>query len=139
MASFVKVHSFIEAAHEKVHNLGSDTLKWMLVNAAGSTAVTQKSDLTEISAGNGYTAGGATMTVTTSAQASGVYRLIGNNVSWTASGGSIATFRTAYLYNDTATNDEVLGYIDFGYGITVGISQTFTIDLDQINGVFFNT
>jgi hypothetical protein len=62
------------------------------------------------------------------AQSSGVYRLIGNDVSWTATGGSIATFRTAYLYNDTASNDEVIGYIDFGYGISVTIGQTFTID-----------
>ena len=56
MASFNKFNPFVEALAEKVHNLGSDTLKVMLSNTAPSASNAVKADITEISAGNGYTA-----------------------------------------------------------------------------------
>ena len=64
MATFVKFESFVEALAEKVHNLGADTLKVMLTNTAPNASTnTVKVDITEISAGNGYTAGGNSATV----------------------------------------------------------------------------
>lgn len=135
MASFTKFNSFVEAVAEKVHNLGSDTLKIMLTNSAPSASNTQKSDLTDISAGNGYTAGGTAVTITTSAQTSGTYKLVGNDVVFTASGGSIGPFRYAVLYNDTATNKELIGYWDYGSSITLASGETFTVDLDGTNGI----
>ena len=63
MASFQKFNSFVEALAEKSHNLGSDTLKVMLVNTAPTSSNSVKADLTEISAGNGYTAGGTATTI----------------------------------------------------------------------------
>lgn len=140
MATFTRFYSFSEAIHEKVHNLGSDTLKWILVSDAPSLSWTQKSSVTgELSTSNGYTAGGATWTVTASSQSSGLYTLIGNDVTWTASGGNLGggSFRYAILYNDTATNDELIGYIDYGYLITVASGQTFTIDIDQTSGLYY--
>jgi len=140
MATFTKFYSFVEAVHEKVHNLGSDTLKVLLTNTAPSLSDTQKSDISgELSTANGYTAGGATITVTSSAQSSGLYTLIASDVSWSASGGSIGPFRYAVVYNDTATNDELIGYIDYGYSITVASGQTFTIDFDQTSGLYYAT
>lgn len=139
MSNFVKVNSFIEAVHEKKHNLSSDTIKCMLTNTAGSATWTQKSDVTDLSTANGYTAGGATLSGIISSQASGVYYFICSDISWTASGGSIGPFRTAVFYNDTATNDEILGYIDWGYSLTVASGQTFTLDIDAVNGLFYNT
>lgn len=136
MAALTKVQSFVEALAEKIHNLGSDTLKIMLVNSpAPLNTNTQKSDLTEISAGNGYSAGGTALTVTSSAQASGTYKLIANDVVFTASGGSIGPFRYAVLYNDTAGNDELIGFWDYGTNITLTNGNTFTVDLDGTNGV----
>lgn len=135
MATFSKFNSFVEAMAEKVHNLGSDTLKVMLTNTAPSAANTVKTDITEIAAGNGYTAGGAAVTITASAQASGTYKLVGNDVTWTASGGSIGPFRYVVLYNDTATNDELIGYYDYTTNLTVTSGNSFTVDFDQINGI----
>lgn len=135
MATFNKFNSFVEACAEKVHNLGSDTLKVMLVNSAPTASNTQKSNLTEISSGNGYTAGGSTVTVTSSAQASGTYKLVGNDVTITAAGGSIGPFRYAVLYNDTATNDELIGYWDYGSSITLADGELITVDFDGTNGV----
>jgi hypothetical protein len=138
MPTLTKVYSFVEAVHEKVHNLGSDTLKVLLTNTAPSLSNTVKADISgELSTASGYTAGGATITVTASAQSSGLYTLIASDVTWTASGGSIGPFRYAVIYNDTASNDELIGYIDYGYSITVASGQTFTIDFDQTSGLYY--
>ena len=111
MAAFNKFNSFVEALAEKVHNLGSDTLKVMLTNSAPSATNTVKADLTEISAGNGYTAGGTQATISSSAQTSGTYKLVLADVVFTATG-SVGPFRYVVLYNDTATNKELLGWYD---------------------------
>ena len=135
MATYNKFNSFVEALAEKLHNLGSDTLKVMLTNSAPIASNTQKSDLTEISAGNGYTAGGTTATTSSSAQSSGTYKLVLADVVFTASGGSIGPFRYAVLYNDTASNDELIGWWDYGSSITLASGETFTVDFDATNGV----
>jgi hypothetical protein len=135
MAAFNKFNSFVEAVAEKVHNLGADTLKVLLTNSAPAAANTVKANLTEISAGNGYTAGGTAATISASVQASGTYKLTLADVVFTASGGTIGPFRYAVLYNDTATNDELIGWWDYGSSITLASGETFTVDFDASNGV----
>lgn len=66
MAAFNKFNAFVEAVAEKVHNLGADTLKVMLTNVAPVATNSVKADLTEIAAGNGYTAGGTAATISSS-------------------------------------------------------------------------
>lgn len=134
MASFVKFHSFVEALAEKVHNLGSDTLKVALTNTAPTASSnTQLSDITQISNGNGYTTGGSQATQSSSAQTSGTYKLVLGDVTFTATG-SMGPFRYAVLYNDTATNDELIGYYDYGSSITLASGETFTVDFDGSAG-----
>ena len=136
MAAFNKFNSFVEALAEKVHNLGADTLKVMLTNVAPVATNSIKTNITEISAGNGYTAGGNTAAVTSSAQTSGTYKLVlGDPATWTATGGSIGPFRYAVLYNDTATNKELIGWWDYGSSITLADGESFAVDLDQVAGV----
>lgn len=135
MATFNKFNSFVEALSEKVHNLGSDTLKVMLTLSAPVATNSVKADLTEISAGNGYTAGGSQATLVSSAQSGGVYKLVLNDVTFTASGGSIANFRYAVLYNDTATNKELIGWWDSGATQTITDANSFVWDADPTNGV----
>lgn len=135
MAVFNKFSSFVEALAEGAHNLGSNVLKIMLTNSAPLATNTVKANLTDISAGNGYTAGGTAVTITASSQTSGLYKLVGNDVVFTASGGSIGPFRYAALYNDTATNDELIGWWDYGASITLLAGETLTVDLDAVNGI----
>ena len=136
MASFNKFNSFVEALAEKVHNLQSDTLKVYLSNAAPAATNSIKTDVAEISGGNGYTTGGNTASVSSSAQSSGTYKLVLDDpATWTASGGSIGPFRYALLYNDTATNDELIGWWDYGSSITLASGETFKVDFDPTNGV----
>jgi hypothetical protein len=134
MATFTKFNPFVEALAEKVHNLGADTLKIALTNSAPSSTNSTFADITEISAGNGYTAGGQTTTASSSAQTSGTYKLVLGDVVITASGGSIGPFRYVVLYNDTATNNELIAYADYGSSITLASGETFTVDFDATNG-----
>lgn len=134
MATFNKFNSFVEALAEKVHNLGSDTLKIMQTNSAPAASNTVKADITEIGAGNGYTAGGTAASISSSSQSSGTYKLVLADVVFTASGGSIGPFRYAVLYNDTAASDELIGYYDYGSSITLSAGDTFTVDYDPTNG-----
>src|SRR5262245_35262372 len=140
MATMTKFHSFVEAMAEKKHDLGADTLKVMLTNSApNASSHTQKSDITEIaSTSNGYTAGGSQATQSSSAQTSGTYKLVVGDVTFTQSGANdIGPFRYVVLYNDTSTNDLLIGFYDFGSNVTlVGSSgNIFTTDFDATNGV----
>lgn len=137
MATYNKFQSFVEALAEKQHNLATDTLKVYLSNTAPNAAtMTVKADLAEISAGNGYTAGGNTATQSSSAQTAGVYKLVlADPATWTASGGSIGPFRYAVLYNDTATGDPLIAWWDYGTSITLGAGDTFAVDFDPSTGV----
>ncbi len=95
-----------------------------------------KADLAEISAGNGYTAGGNQATISSSSQTSGTYKLVlADPATWTASGGSIGPFQYAVLYNDTAANDELIGWWDYGSAVTLNAGETFTVDFDASTGV----
>jgi hypothetical protein len=120
MAAFNKFNSFVEALAEKVHNLGSDSL--MI-------------DITQIANGNGYTTGGAAVTVTGSSQTGGSYTLTQSaDVVWTASG-AMGPFRYAVLYNTTATNDELIGWWDYGTTVSLAPGETFTVDFNATTGI----
>jgi hypothetical protein len=136
MATATKFQVFVENLAEKVHNLGADTLKVMLTNTAPVNTNAIKSDLTEISAGNGYTAGGTAPTISSSSQTSGTYKLVLADVVFTASGGSIGPFRYVTLYNDTPTSpaDPLIQFWDYGSSITLAATETFTVDFNATNG-----
>jgi hypothetical protein len=132
MATFTKFNSFVEALAEKVHNLGSDTLKVALTNSAPSASNTVLANITEISYTN---LSARTLTVSSSAQSSGTYKLVVNDLTLTASGGAVATFQYVVVYNDTATNDELIAYFDNGSTVTLSDGQSFIIDFDGTNGL----
>lgn len=137
MATYTKFQAFSEHVAEKVHNLGSDTLKVLLCNTAPVNTNSLKGDLTEISAGNGYSAGGTTSAQSSSAQSSGTYKLVIADVTFTASGGSIGPFRYPVLYNDTPSSpaDPLIAFWDYGSSVTLNDGETFTVDFDATNGV----
>jgi hypothetical protein len=137
MATFNKVNCFVEDLAEKVHNLATDTLKAALTNTA-PTAASTIWDTTNFPAPttgtSGYTAGGNTLSITSSSQTSGTYKLVLADTVFTASGGVIGAFRYVVLYNSTASG-AIIGYYDYGSSITLASGETFTVDFDPSNGV----
>lgn len=133
MATFNKFNQFTEDIGRGVHNLNTGVLKILLTSTAPVATNAVKADLTEIAAGNGYSAGGATVGSTSYAQTSGVGKLAGNDVTITASGGSIGPFRYVALYNDTPTSpaDPLIGWWDRGAGITLSDGDSFTQDFSD--------
>lgn len=134
MATFNKFNEFVAYLAEKTFNLQTDTLKILLTNVAPVATNTVKANLTEISAGNGYSAGGPSATVASSSQTSGTYKLVLDDITITASGGSIGPFRYFVLYSDTAANDELIGWWDYGSSVTLANGESITVDFSATNG-----
>ncbi|MFA6134728.1 MAG: hypothetical protein WC869_12000 [Phycisphaerae bacterium] len=131
MATFVKFQPFVEALAEKVHNLGSDQLVIALSNTAPNATDATLSQITEISYTN---LSSRNVTTSTSAQTTGTYKLVLDDLVLTASG-SVATFRYVILYNDTSTSDNLVAYWDRGSTVTMASGDTFTVNFDGSAGV----
>lgn len=131
MATYNKFNCFVEDLAEKKHNLGSDTLKVALTNSAPVATNTVLANITEISYTN---LSSRTITTTSSSQTSGTYKLVLADLVLTASG-TVPTFRYVVLYNDTATNDELIAWWDKGTAVDMLTTDTLTLDFDASTGV----
>lgn len=136
MASYNKFNQFTKDLIDGVHDFDAHTFKVMLTNTAPVATNTVKANLTEITAANGYTAGGTATTITTSTS-SGTAKVTGTDVVFTAAGGSIGPLRYAVLYNDSPTSpaDPLIGWWDYASSITLADTETLTIDFDATNGI----
>lgn len=135
MATYQKFNPFVEKLAEKAHNLGSDQLKIALTNTAPEATNGVYADLTSpLPTTNLSGATPFNVTTTSSAQTSGTYKLVLADLVLTATG-NVGPFRYVVLYNDTATNDELIGFFDYGSSITLLTGETFTIDFDGTEGV----
>lgn len=134
MATFNKFQPFVEHLAEGVHNLGTGQLVVALTNTAPNATDDVLADITQISYTN---LSSRNITTSSSAQTSGTYRLILNDLVLTASGGSVGPFRYVVIYNDTPTSpaDPLIGYYDYGSSITLADGETLTIDFDGTNGL----
>lgn len=132
MASFVKFYPFVEALAEKKHDLGADTLKVALTNVAPALTNSQLSNITQIS----YTyCSDRTLTTTSSSQSGGIYNLVLTDLTLTASGGAVGPFRYIVIFNETSTNDLLIGYSDYGQSITLAEGEYILIDFNA-SGLF---
>lgn len=133
MASYNKFDSFVEALAEKLHNLGSDQLVVALCNAANAPVAGNSvlANLTTIAYTN---LSSRNITTLTSSQTSGTYKLTLQDLVLTASG-AVSTFRYVVIYNDTASNDELICWFDYGGDVTLASGETFTLDFDGTNGL----
>ena len=131
MATFTKVDSLNESIAEKVHNLGTDTLMVALTNTAPSAANTVLANITEIAYTN---ISSRTLTTTSSSTSAGVYRLVLADLTLTATG-AVGPFRYAVIYNNTATNKELIGFADYGSSISLANGETLRLDFDNVNGL----
>lgn len=136
MVAYNKINQFVQDLANKKHDLSADTFKVMLTNVAPVATNSIKSDLTDISSGNGYTAGGTAATITSSTQTTGTEKWILQAVVFTATG-AIGPFRYAALYNDTQSSPvkPLIAWWDYGSSVTLASGDTFTVSFDATNGV----
>lgn len=135
MATYNKFNVFVEDQFEGVHDWDLHVFKIMLTNTAPVATNSVKADLTEITAGNGYPAGGTATAITTS-RATGTFKAVGTDVVFTATC-AVGPFRYAILYNDTPTSpaDPLVAWWDYGSAVTLANGETFTVDFDATNGI----
>jgi hypothetical protein len=132
MAVFNKFDSFVEAVAEKLHNLGSDQLVIALSNVAPIATNTQLSNITQITYTNLST---RNLTTSASSQTSGLYKLVIADITLTSTGGSTGPFRYITIYNDTSTNDLLIGWYDYGTSLTLNSGESLAVDFDGANGL----
>jgi len=128
--TITKFHSLSEAIAEKVHNLGSDQIVVALSTVLPTTANTVLADITQVSYTNLST---RNVSRTSSTQTSGLYKLILVPLTLTATG-AVAPFRYVTLFNDTATNDELIGFGDLGATTTLSSGDSVVLTWDAVNG-----
>ncbi len=142
-SSFYKFNQFVEDIGKILHNLatGGDQIYILLTNVqpvATDTYVDETatpcqlkpSNNAEIAAGNGYTKLGAQVTGQQYIQTSGTAKFYGVKVVWTCVTANMATFRYAVVYNHTkgtTTTRPVIGWFDYGGGVTLTPGETFTV------------
>jgi len=127
MATYNKFQCFVEDICEKKHNLGSDTLKVALSNASNApsaSADVKLADITTVSVAN---LDSVTLTVSSSSQTSGTYKLVVADKTMTANG-AVGPFQYVIIYNDTAANDELICWYDYGSAVTLASGDTFKLD-----------
>lgn len=134
MAVYNKFDQFAQSVLEAKHNFASDVFKVMLTNTAPVAGNSVKSDLVEISAGNGYVSGGNDVTITVSSVA-GLARVSSVNTVFTATGGTIGPFRYAVFYNSTAVTQPLVSWWDYGSSVTLQDTEIFTVGFDAVNGI----
>lgn len=117
-------------------DLLADTIKCILGSSSMTfnAANTLYSDISanELATANGYTAAGATLANKAISIASNIGKWDADDVTWTASGGSIAAAMSA-LYSTTNSN-HLIGHINFGATSTAGDGTTFKIQW-HANGI----
>lgn len=143
MATFTFFDEFLKYLCDGTVDLDGDTFKAILSDTAPTAATdTVYSDVSgnELATNYGYTAGGVTLSSVTWAETgagTGVWQFTSADFSWTASGGTIGTFRYVIVYDDTPTSpaDPLVGYLDNGSSISITDGNSFTVDVGA-NGIF---
>jgi hypothetical protein len=137
MAVTISLYNHTAARFASGANAVGDTYKVKLLTAATFNAThttLAATGGTEVTNGNGYTTGGATLanaavtTVNTNEA-----KFDADDVTWAASGGAI-TASFAILYNDTDADDPPVAFIDFDGAETAGTGTDFKI-IWNANGI----
>ena len=141
MAAFNKFNQFVQDVCSGVHQFQTGTahvLKVALTDTAPLATNTVIANITQVANGNGYTTDGATVGTITGAQTSGTMKVTGGTDPVFTATGAVGPFRYAVLFNSTPTSPlkPLIGWWDYGSSISLATGETFTVDIDQTNGLF---
>jgi len=125
---------------DKQVDLSADTLKIILMNNTFAFDKDDDATLANVTAdqletGNGYTQNDETLAnlVLAEDDTNDKGKMTCDDVTWTASGGSIGPTGAAIIYDDTTDDDTVIGCIDFGTDYTIGDGTSFSIKSIEID------
>lgn len=152
MATYNKFDVFVQDlcyGSHVIKTVGGNTFKLLLTNTSPNSADTvvdnsappavikSTSNATELSTGNGYTAGGTTIGApTTASQSGGTFTFAAAQVVWTASSGTIGAFQYVALFNDstaTSATRPPVAWWNYGSSITLNDGETFTVKFNNAN------
>jgi hypothetical protein len=132
MATYTKFQCFVEDLAEGKHNLGSDTLKVAFSDASNAPSASDDVKLADITTVSVSNLDSVTLSVSSSSQTSGTYKLVVADKTLTATG-AVPAFRYVIIYNDTAANDPLICWYDYGSEVTLAKDDTFKLDFgDQL-------
>ena len=138
MATVTLFQQFKENLGKGVHDFTSDstcTVTVALCAAANAPVATNSvlADLTQISYTN---LSSRVVTGITSEHTTGTAVLTANDLTLTASGGSVAAFRYVVFYDDDPTSpaDPLIGFLDYGTDLTLANGESLLIDFGA-NGI----
>jgi len=125
---------------DKQVDLSADTLKIILMNNTFAFDKDDDATLANVTAdqletGNGYTQNDETLAnlVLAEDDTNDKGKMTCDDVTWTASGGSIGPTGAAIIYDNTTDDDTVIGCIDFGTDYTIGDGTSFSIKSIEID------
>ena len=127
MANYTKFQQFVEDLAHGVHNFDSDTIKVASSSAGNAPSASDDAVLTDITTIAAPAVNSVTLTKSSSGQTSGTYKYIPNDLTMTASG-DVGPFQYVIIYNDTATNKELICFFDYGSEVTLHANDTFKLD-----------
>jgi len=133
MATFVKVNDWVSYL-TKGANVATDQFALALSNTAPASEASNPTadgngviaNVTQVSYTN---CSARALTTTSSNQAGGTLSLVLQDLTLTASGGSVGPFRYVYVFDDTLAGDPLVGLYDYGSSITLNTGETFLYDL----------
>lgn len=142
-------HQFLEEVVKGEHDVTTDTLKCILLDAnfdfdpdthatysdcvAGSGSGEGLGTGCEIDGGNGYTTGGETLTTVAVSidTAADQVDIDADNITWTATGGAIPEVGAAVIYNDSHASKTVVMAIDFGADYVTAEDKLFQLNFSN--------
>jgi hypothetical protein len=142
MATFTNINDFVEHLAEGAHDLDTDQLTVALSDTLPSS---ETSDPT--ADGNGLLANvtqvsytnlsARDITLVSSGQAAGLYKLLLTDLVLSASAGPVAGFRYVYIYNDgtVVLADPLIGVFDYGSTLVLADGESLTLDFHATNGL----
>ena len=123
MATFNKFNSFVQALGEKKHDLSNDQLVVALTNSEPQATNSFLGDITEIDYANLTS---RNLTTLSWSNTSGVSSL-GIEALEISATGSAPAFQYVVIYNDTASNDELVGWYGIGEVLELESGDKFNI------------
>jgi hypothetical protein len=116
-----------------VFDFTDDTTCTLTVALSNSAPVATNEDLADISEISYTNSSARVIQNVAQSEASGTISVAADNLTITATGGSLGPLRYAVIYDDDTTDDKLIGWYDLGSSVTLLENQTLLIDFTDGN------